>query len=613
MKRSFDFIEKACLGVYANTRSKKPRLSEGLTHNRRKPIPISATHTRNYIMNDPLVDWLNLYSKSKGHTKGSTQFISFLMNQGNKFEKNIVAYINDNITPVVSVSDIINERTCNETIKLMNAGTPVIHSAPVYDKKTHTRGIIDLLVRSDYLKMLVRESPISDVDQSIEATGLSCNGEGPPKYHYVVIDVKFSTLPLRADGKFLLNSGSYPAYKVQLWIYNQAIGRIQGYTPRYAFILGRRWRYTSKDIKYSCDECLDKLGVVDYQELDETYIQRTEDAIKWVRRLRKYGGTWKINPPTVPELYPNMCVDSLEWNDEKQRIAQSIGEITNVWYVGVKDRDKALKNGINSWKSPRCTSQALGISGKRAPIIDKIMEINRHPTDKIWPKKIQTNIHNWKTSTNEMFVDFETISDVFGGFSNLPKQGRSDMIFMIGVGWVVNGEWKYKSFICNDSTYDEEYRIMDEFNTFRIESGNPKMYYWCAEQGFWSAAENRQFDINTNTGGKDDRLDNISNNWKDMRWADLNKVFTTEPVVINGCFKFGLKNIANAMRNHGMISATIESACDSGMSAMVKAWECYQKEDEPSKCDIMKDIEKYNEFDCKALCEIITYLRSNHI
>ena len=45
--------------------------------------------------------------------------------------------------------------------------------------------------------------------------------DGP--YHYVVVDIKFSTLPLRADGVHLLNAGKFPAYKSQAWIYTQAL------------------------------------------------------------------------------------------------------------------------------------------------------------------------------------------------------------------------------------------------------------------------------------------------------------------------------------------------------------------------------------------------------
>ena len=79
-----------------------------------------------------------------------------------------------------------------------------------------------------------------------------------------------------------------------------------------------------------------------------------------------------------------------------------------------------------------------------------------------------------------------------------------------------------------------------------------------------------------------------------------------------GCFKFGLKDIAKAMRSHGMINASIGSSCDSGMTAMVKAWECYNTCEDPCNSEIMLDIARYNEFDCKVLWEIITYLRDNH-
>ena len=67
------------------------------------------------------------------------------------------------------------------------------------------------------------------------------------------------------------------------------------------------------------------------------------------------------------------------------------------------------------------------------------------------------------------------------------------------------------------------------------------------------------------------------------------------------------------MRSHGMIQATIGSSCNSGMMAMVKAWQCYQSSPDPVTSDTMLDIATYNEFDCKVLWEIMTYLRINHV
>ena len=85
-------------------------------------------------------------------------------------------------------------------------------------------------------------------------------------------------------------------------------------------------------------------------------------------------------------------------------------------------------------------------------------------------------------------------------------------------------------------------------------------------------------------------------------------MFKEEPIVIKDCLKFGLKHIAKAMRKHKMISASLESKCDSGRSAMISAWSCYREHNEPIVSPVMKDIIKYNEFDCKVLYEIKDFL-----
>ena len=92
------------------------------------------------------------------------------------------------------------------------------------------------------------------------------------------------------------------------------------------------------------------------------------------------------------------------------------------------------------------------------------------------------------------------------------------------------------------------------------------------------------------------------------------ELFKQEPIVIKDCFKFGLKPIAKAMYKHGLIHTKLESECSSGMTAMVKAWNCYKDSDNsnPSTCSVMQDIAKYNKFDVSVLEDILTYLRKNH-
>jgi len=595
--------------AYSFTRSKKPKLFESPLPGRGYNIKwISATKTRNFLLNDSLVDWLKVHgSSSKIGVKNTNRFMSFIMEKGIQFEDALIKYIHKNKTPIVTVSEYITDESVSKTISLMKNGTPVIHSAPVRNNNNKTHGIIDLLVRSDYLDKIIDDCPISDEEKKIPSKKLGKN------YHYVVIDIKFSTLPLKADGRHLLNSGSYPAYKAQCLIYNQAIANIQGYTPRYSFILGRRWKYMSKEIKHNNYTCLNRLGVIDYEKNDQIYVGKTKEALSWIRDIDKNGHKWSTSPPCRSELYPNMCFDSGKWQKQKNKIAKDIGEISSMWYCGIKHREKAIKKGIKTWKDPKCTSNNMGMKGERASIIDKILDINRQSKDLIRPNKIKNNVCNWKKKCNEVFVDFETLSDIFDGFEDLPHQKTTDMIFMIGVWYKPknSSKWEYKRFTCNKKNLTEEYRIMDEFNQFIKSQNNPKLWYWCAENRFWKRSQNRHYE-NAINSENEEKATNISNKWNLNKWSDLCEIFKHEPIVIKDCFKFGLKPISSAMRSHGLIKTKIESECSSGMTAMVKAYKCYQEFDNPANCPIMRDIAKYNEFDCHVLEEIITYLRNNH-
>lgn len=607
MKRARDFTS-----IAYNTRSKRPCLiSPNESKPVQKPIWISASHVNNYMLNDTLVDWLKIYNKPSYHlrpfrhrTKIINTFSEFIMDKGVEFEKNIISYINSNKMPIVKVSNFIDEESCKKTISLMKEGVPAMHSAPVQNHHNNTRGIIDILIRSDYLDKLVDDCPLTEDEKYTYSPKLNKN------YHYVVIDVKFSTLPLRADGRTLLNCGRYPAYKSQLLIYNQAIGKIQGYTPRYAYILGKKWKYTSKDINYEHNNCLNKLGVIDYEGIDNKFVSETMKAISWLKDVSKNGVGWSIDPPSRKELYPNMNIDSGKWNFDKEKIANNIGEITTVWNCGIKHRENAFLKNIKSWKNPRCTSSVLGIYGNRADIIDKIMSINRQDVDMILPKKIKSNMFNWKKCKNELFVDFETISNVFKGFnSQTGDDSKTEQkIFMIGVGYIQDKKWNYKHFTCSDLSDDEEYRIMDEFISFVKSRKNPTLWHWTnAEKSFWEKSENKQFEIADNVY----RKNHISNKWGNNKFTDLSTLFHSEPIVLKNCFNFKLKDIAKAMRNNKMIQSSYTGNCKSGYSAMISALEYYTTNSDNNS--VLSDIQNYNETDCKILYEILNYLRGNHI
>ena len=557
---------------------------------------VSATNTHNYMLKDGICDWLKVYGKTENIVYNKKiknyekTFSSFLMDKGNDFEKKIIKYLKSKFR-CIKVADFYTLSDANKTIKFMKKGIPIIYSAPVYNNNNKTYGIVDLLVRSDYINQIFNENIISTHQETFQAPNL-CG-----KYHYRVIDIKYSTLNLSSDGKHLTNSNRIPAYKSQLYIYNEAISSIQGYNPKCAYLMGRRWKYTSKGVNYQGNRCDDRLGIVDFNDYDYDFVEKSNDAIDWYRNVMGDGINWTVYPPTNKELYPNMCIDSHNFNNMKNKIAHNIGEITMLWNCGVKHRNNAIENGVDSWKDKNCNSKILGFgeNSNYGKLVDKIININRDSKELILPKKIKKGNNEWlKEKVNEMFVDFETFNDVCMDIDNIPYQKKYNVIYMIGVGIKKNNNWHYKSFITKNTSKDEELRIIKQFYNYYNELNKPIVYYWHAEKPFWNkSCQSHNLNLNIN-------------------WYDMCKEFKNNQITIKGCFGFGLKEIAKQMKSYHMIDTELESECNNGMVAMIKAWKCYNNIKNPIKSPIMKDIEKYNEFDCKAIYDITNYLRNKY-
>jgi hypothetical protein len=91
---------------------------------------------------------------------------------------------------------------------------------------------------------------------------------------------------------------------------------------------------------------------------------------------------------------------------------------------------------------------------------------------------------------------------------------------------------------------------------------------------------------------------------------------TAEPVVIRGALDFSLKPVTKAMHELGLVETLWEDGPTDGLGAMVGAWSCATEATERrctlSETELMQEIMRYNEVDCKAMMEIIRYLRTHH-
>ena len=70
------------------------------------------------------------------------------------------------------------------------------------------------------------------------------------------------------------------------------------------------------------------------------------------------------------------------------------------------------------------------------------------------------------------------------------------------------------------------------------------------------------------------------------------------------------------MHSHGLIETDWEDNQVDGLGAMVGAWRCdaeaHKKGVPMGDLELMRQIARYNEVDCKVMMEIVRYLRGHH-
>jgi putative phage-type endonuclease len=612
---------------------------------------VSASAVRNYMIDDPILDWLDYYSRagsapyikySEGNYKyieeserceslysfiethdfssDNNAFQSCIMKKGIVFEKNIIEMIkkkfSDEFVEIGSYQHAQSTSKYLETVKHIKDGTPIISQGVLHDYDTRTFGVPDLLVRSDYLNKIFDEEVINSTKV------IKSKNHNP--WHYRVMEIKFSVLGLCADGKHLRNGNkNMVSNKGQLYIYNKILGKIQGYTPPKSYVLGKKSMY-KKGQQVFIGEPFTRPAHINFRETDAFIRTKTGDAVRWIRKMRSDGYKWKLFPPSRKELMPNMCNSSDgNWRVIKNKIADRQNDITQLWMCGIKNREISIKNGVKNWKiHPNITSEDLGVNGdKVVNTLQLIIDFNQNPivcepfitpsklSKKylIHPRKIKTKLFNWRqTQPLEMFIDFETVSDL------ISDEFNGSLIFNVGISYIHNEEFKFKGFTADGLTVNDERKLFIDMHNFIHEMAQkcndgkqPRLWHWShAERTFYNSTMCRHIEL-------------IPAEQLLKNWCDLLKIFKDEPIVVRGALNFSLKSVVKAFSYHGFIGTNYqESSVSNGLDAMVLAYNEYIKCKKNNKkftdSNVVKDIEKYNEIDCRVLGEILIYLRASH-
>lgn len=576
---------------------------------------VSATETRNYMINDPILDWYNKYGREAGFisdNKISTKydFNVYIKEQGITFENAVVENIKKRFDKqwktIGTIYEAFSVEKAKETFEAMLQGIPIIFQGVIHNENNMTYGIPDIIIRSDYINKLFEQEIITEEEETIRAPNLLIG----IKYHYRVIDIKFKSLPFKVDETMLRNDGTLRANKSQVIIYNWGLGQLQGYLPSRTYLLGRK----SILKETSIINPFYKLGAV---SMEEDVVDDTKKAIEWIRELKMCGHTWTLFPPSRIELQPNMT-NRLDypWHNAKRELAERSKDITQLWNCGAKERTILAEDGITKWNDSRCTGIKLLGKRDRGNVLQNIIDNNKLPRCKMMPKHFTDLIRDKikREDEIEFFVDFETVNDVNDNFDNIrnyiPKKGETTsfeeyhgIIYMIGLGWSRSSEpdkWNYQSFLVKELTYEEEEIIVkqwfDKMKELRGDNELVRVYHWTHAEKSWL---NRVL-----------LRESISSEECYINWYDLHKFFVDTPITLYGVFDFRLKGVAKAMHKYGMIKTNWETSTVDGMAAMMVAWNCYRSGGEVTKFPEMIDVIKYNEIDCKVLWEILEYLRT---
>lgn len=579
-------------------------------------IFVSASSVRNYMIDDPLIDYLEFIDRNNRHNLNlgininwdkkykQNDFISYIYQKGDIFKSYIIGILKDKFKDdIVTISnksyDIKSINKFNETVECIKKGVPIIHHGILHDYDKKIYGIPDLLVRIDYIPKLLNQMGINNC----KVVRTSPNDT---MYKYTVVEIKYTNINIRADGIHIINTTKEISYnKAQLYIYNKILGKIQNFELSHAYIIGKSYKYKKDGITF-IKEPLDMIGRVDFKNNDKFIRKKTALAIKWIRELRKNAYCWKLLPPSRDELKPNMCNINDKWQSIKEDIATQTNDITQLWMCNIENRKIAESKKIINWRNHKnLRSEDLGIKGNNSKILQIIIDMNQSiNTNKIHPNKLPKHTFT-KNSEIEFYVDFETINS-----SLLDIKG--DFIFMIGVGYIFNDEWKFKCFITEDLTQDSELNILNQFHeyiteislSFSIKKNKKVNKYYTLWH--WGNAEKHIYNSAIQRHG----IDNIFND----KWKDLLNIFKKNNIVTRGMLNFSLKSVVKSFNDNNFIKTSYQDLdIVNGMDAMIAAYNEYMNNtSEIYKNKTIKKIENYNEIDCKSIYEILYFLKHKY-
>lgn len=528
---------------------------------------------KNYFKNDHLCDWLDLHNKQYVKDKRSPFYIN-LNKEKEEYRKRITDIFCFKYTHYVLEGN--NQEQIQYHIE--NNHKYIFLNSTLYSKKYRMCVCPDIIIHKDIFKEIFNE--VDDTDLP----------------NYIILDILYNIVSYNSDKSDLLNNGNmiYNKCKISL-----AIDCLKEYIPNsHGYLLAKEYRY--KDIILPKQKTIGKFPI--YNE----YYEDIKEGICWLKRLNMNYKRWSLYPePTVIELYPNMNCKESEWYGEKYKIATKIKEITMIWNISYEKRNQfILEKDVKQWDHPILSNHFQLQNHKPTEIKSKIIQMNNQDMIDISPRKINNQeLLSYFNKSNQIILDIESVIhlDENKSYFGQIKKHDKPKICIIGMIHSLNHKPIFKDFTISHLTNKEEEKIIQYWvNYLRNIFNNEKIYIY-----HWGNAEKVYIEY-IKKKYPEIRLPNI-------KLIDLCFYFKKIPIVIKGCFGYGLKEIASRLYDLNKIQ-TIWNEDINGLDAMYYLLHYSKKaaeENIPLKrySDIRKIID-YNKIDCQVVYEIVDFLNS---
>lgn len=542
---------------------------------------ISFKDLKNYIINDPLSDWFDKINE-KYNTYESTEPTKFeimLRDKKHEYKEKFIDILIDTNHHICihldyqSVKDKIDKKTKCIFIK-----------PNLYHSKYDLSVIPDFIIHRDIFKEIFDELNIPDMNDKSFLQSLPL---------YIVSDIVYQTVNFTSDMTDLINDNLLYYYKCKIYLCNQILKQ-----NSYGILFAKEYKFK--------DSILKKKSVVGRFAFTNDMQDKILHSLAWLDNLERFYDEWLIYPkPTITELYPNMNIKNGPWVKEKKRLAEEIREITLVWNISYHKRCLLHDKGIYTWSDPLLLNNIYPYDvhvSERHRIQEKMIHMNRQNELKISPRRIKNLdfINHIRDKDNSIVLDFESVINLEERTSYFNDEIRNEIPKICIIGCINLKNNIFKDFTIKYLTLDEEEKIVRYWLQYlkRVVGSTIKIYHWSSAERVYIDYMREQYP----------HLD-----YPNFTYVDLLSYFKMEPITIQGCFGYGLKEIVKMLYDHELIQNKWQDDTD-GLEAMIevikKSEDALDKRIPIKRYSEIKKIIYYNYMDCKVLVDILEMLEN---